>query len=1175
MAGSENIIKNEIIAHLEELPANTIYTLATGQYVTRGFEYYKKEKLLYFEWSEDHQVLEAKVQGSRLYSVSILIENNNLNYRCSCPAWSSFGNCKHVICTLITIKNILNPTHFSIGTHRSDYKDSLKTSLLSISEEFPKKGKPSHINPIPVRVDKEWKNSISTNSLTLEAGYGDYSIIIERGYFSGHFTLSLQRGDKLITPYSSYNIPMEIRWIVRESHNYYYDSDKRFLEYLQQYENTHPLFLKIKDKKIPVEWNSSLSFSSVTTLNAAKGIVTLNRLCISDDMVCPNPYLICNDIVADLENKRLGNIKDRKGWRAWKLFMQRMKQDDIDSNYSSSGIVRENDFIEPIQIPVSAFQKYQFSIPEEYKSNIQLKVGDELVSPLTAEPHYSITIEQDKTEREKMILRAWCNIEGLKDSPTKSFFIYLKYFGDESYLSSHLRAKKRRAILIKTFLTLLSTKQRGKADKIIKDFISTDVFHKRRIRFMAKQCLTDALSSLNAESSRLQFYNGKWYVVRNDRARESLLYTIPSEIFGIDIFNGIKAHNEMRIYADELYKHLSVLYLKLKKHNIPLFFKGKPVHVIKWEFSFDCTRESGIDWFEIKPEIQCSGKLVDNKSWQMALKQDGVVEEKDFIQILDSNSQQILKTIAGIAKENNNAKEKIREIVRVPRLQILDWIHLRNMGVKVRLSKEDEDLIERLNRFEKIEERPIPENLKANLRHYQKDAYYWLSFLYEHRFGACLADDMGLGKTIQAITLLAGIKEGKVKPVCPVQGPHLLVLPPSLLFNWENEIGRFYPDLKIHFYTGLERTTEFKDCDVFITTYGLIRRDIERLKKIQFNVIIFDEAQAVKNIYADVTGAVRQLNGYFKLTMTGTPLENHLGEYYSILDLSLPGLLGEYDNFKSYIKLDTSPSLELILRRTRPFVLRRTKEKILKELPPKTESDIYLELTDKQKVLYKKTVEMIRSTIDEAYHTKTTAQAQIIALTAILKLRQLCVHPKLLDPTMDEPSPKIEFLISKLRELIDEKHSALVFSQFTSFLNILEDVLKKSEMPFSRLDGSTAVKKRKGLVEGFQDCKEASIFLLSLKAGGQGLNLTRASYVFHLDPWWNPAVENQASDRAHRIGQKNKVSIMRILMRHTIEEKMMELKKKKLELYKTVMDDTIGKKRGLSISKSDFDYLLA
>src|SRR3972149_1794067 len=282
MVESKNIIKNEIIGHLEEIPANTIYDIAPSQYVTRGFEYYKKGRLLHFEWSEDQQVLEAKVQGSRLYSVSILIENNNLNYRCSCPAWSSFGNCKHVICTLITIKNILNPTHFSIGTHRSDYKDSLKTSLLSFSEEFPGKGKrpvyPASIKPSPAEVDKGQKNSISTNSLTLEAGYGDYSIIIERGYFSGHCTLCLQRGDKQISHYSSYKIPRELRWIVQESHSYYRDSDKRFLEYLQQYENTHPLFLKIKDKKIPVEWNSSLSFSSVTTLNAAKGIVTLNRL---------------------------------------------------------------------------------------------------------------------------------------------------------------------------------------------------------------------------------------------------------------------------------------------------------------------------------------------------------------------------------------------------------------------------------------------------------------------------------------------------------------------------------------------------------------------------------------------------------------------------------------------------------------------------------------------------------------------------------------------------------------------------------------------------------------------------------------------------------------------------------------------------------------------------------
>src|SRR4030067_3464715 len=243
---------------------------------------------------------------------------------------------------------------------------------------------------------------------------------------------------------------------------------------------------------------------------------------------------------------------------------------------------------------------------------------------------------------------------------------------------------------------------------------------------------------------------------------------------------------------------------------------------------------------------------------------------------------------------------------------------------------------------------------------------------------------MGLGKTLQAISLLVGIKEGTVNPASMSHGPHLLVLPPSLLFNWEREIERFYPDLKIHLYAGKERSTEFGDADVVLTTYGLVRRDIDKLKEIPFHVIIFDEAQAIKNIYADTTGAARQLRGHFKLTIHGTPLENHLGEYYSILDLALPGLLGEYDDFRANSKNDSSPLIDVILRRTRPFVLRRTKDKILKELPPKTESDIYLELSEKQKALYKRTVDMVRSKIEDAYENNTRAQAQIIALTAIL-----------------------------------------------------------------------------------------------------------------------------------------------------------------------------------------------
>ena len=491
----------------------------------------------------------------------------------------------------------------------------------------------------------------------------------------------------------------------------------------------------------------------------------------------------------------------------------------------------------------------------------------------------------------------------------------------------------------------------------------------------------------------------------------------------------------------------------------------------------------------------------------------------------------------------------------------------------MKLTPHDEEVVARLTRFDKIEPKPIPRGLKTELRLYQKEGYYWLSFLYEHRFGACLADDMGLGKTIQAIALLGAIKEGKISGPLSPAAPSLIVVPPSLIFNWEQEIERFYPKLRVHVYRGKDRTIRSEGCDVVLTSYGLIRRDIARLKEITFHVIVFDEAQTVKNIFAGATGAVRQLKGFFKVVLTGTPVENHIGEYYSILDLVLPGLLGDYREFQGKAKKDLSSFLPVVAEKTKPFVLRRTKERILKELPPKVEHDVYLELTEKQKAFYNRTVEEVRSTIDAAYKQKTASQAKIIALTAIMRLRQICLSPGLLLPDTKEISPKIEFLRDKLAELQEESHSALVFSQFTSFLDIVEDELRSGGFRIFRLDGSTPVLKRKDIVESFQGCADSAVFLLSLKAGGQGLNLTRATYVFHLDPWWNPAVENQASDRSHRIGQKNKVIVTRLLMRHTVEEKMMALKLRKTSLYRALMD-TPEKSAGKAITREDFNFLL-
>ena len=364
----------------------------------------------------------------------------------------------------------------------------------------------------------------------------------------------------------------------------------------------------------------------------------------------------------------------------------------------------------------------------------------------------------------------------------------------------------------------------------------------------------------------------------------------------------------------------------------------------------------------------------------------------------------------------------------------------------VHLPPEDEAVVDRLLHFERLEERPLPAGLRATLRPYQREGWHWLAFLYEHGFGACLADDMGLGKTLQAIILLGGIKEGLVRaPGGGGRRPHLIVVPPSLLFNWESEIRKFFPGLAVASYAGAERSTDFGGADVVLTTYGLVRRDLARLKEIPFDVIVFDEAQAVKNAAADTTGAVRQLQARFKLAMTGTPVENHLGEYVSILDLAVPGLL---DDVKE-------GQVEQIVRRTRPFVLRRTKEQILEELPPKVETDIYLDLTEHQKMLYRRTVESVKSTIEAAYRSRTAAQARIIALTALLRLRQICVSPQLVDPAHHETSPKIGFLIAQLRELLDEGHRALVFSQFTSFLDLLEPELERGGIAFVRLDGST------------------------------------------------------------------------------------------------------------------------
>ena len=1131
--------QREILDLLRAYPAGQIYTIAPKQFIVRGFEYYANAGLRSLEWNEDFSVLTAKVRGTKLYSVGLSLNGGGFKHTCNCPAWSPYSNCKHVICSLVTIKNLLQPEIFRGYNQDEEHRNYLLKCL----------------NNGPVPLPEKEKTT-------------GYSILIEKR--NGIPYISLQLDGKTLSEFSPH-IPYELRRLIGRDYSTAYGKLMDLSQYLRKYGNKHPVIFRTNEGESSYAFDTKSVYSCKTELDASGNSVKVGKFCFRNDELIRNP-VIADDFAFDADAKRFGIIRSKIGWMFWNDFFDLNYKDPLNDEQDNG----PPDFnCSSFYMPLKTFRKKVISYPSsegDKPEHLMLRIEGKEATPYRPGTSYRLIIIPSGDGR--FILKAECLYDiGALNSSAACLFRFFPITNQG--LNPSLRATKRKALLYKAFFDMLSAENKAQAEDVIKRTLACGDFQTYKLKHDARTVLKNRLSVFLRDENDLLLHDGKWISVNVDKKKQLLLYKIPCELFGWTIFQDTPGYKQMVVRSKDLYEKLPLLYERLKEENIELLFDNIPVKTSQWEFSFDASRQAGIDWFEIRPEIRCNGELIDDAAFLEMLYRKGAVEKDGCIRMMDSNSRKIMDIISTIYKTGGMSRDRNKEIANVPRLQILDWVTLRNSGVRVKLPPEDEKIIEGLTSFERIELRPLPSNLKAKLRPYQKDGYYWLAFLYESRFGACLADDMGLGKTVQAISLLGGIKEGKVAyPVKQSGLPHLIVMPPSLLFNWENEIKRFYPELKIAFYTGRERSASFDGFDAILTTYGLVRRDADKLREIRFDVIIFDEAQAIKNIYADTTGAVRRLKANFKLAMTGTPLENHIGEYYSIIDLSLPGLLGDFEHFKPLMKQDASPSLDMIIRRTKPFVLRRTKDKILKELPPKIETDIYLDLTDRQKALYKKTVEQIRTAIDNAYLTKTQAQAQIIALTAILKLRQLCVSPRLIAPETKDPSPKIDFLIGNLQELLKEDHSALVFSQFTSFLDILQEDMEKHEIAFLRLDGSTQVKKRKHLIEKFQNGHGPSIFLLSLKAGGQGLNLTKASYVFHLDPWWNPAVENQASDRAHRIGQKNKVTITRILMRHTIEEKMMVLKKKKLELYKAVMEDMSGSRKGLSITKSDFNFLL-
>jgi superfamily II DNA or RNA helicase len=588
----------------------------------------------------------------------------------------------------------------------------------------------------------------------------------------------------------------------------------------------------------------------------------------------------------------------------------------------------------------------------------------------------------------------------------------------------------------------------------------------------------------------------------------------------------------------------------------------RPAGSVAWNVS------SGIDWFELSAAIDFGGVTAELPALLEALaKGSRAVELSDgSMGILPDALSSQIEPLAALAQRHDGR-------LRYGRIQMALLDALLAGQPQAHVDEAFERIREELARGERPEAQDEPEGFQGTLRHYQREGLGWLSFLERMGLGGCLADDMGLGKTIQVLAMFVR-RQRMLGEEGVAHRPSLVVVPKSLVFNWIEEARRFAPSLRVLNYTGNARageSTVLADHDLVLTTYGTLRRDIVTHRETEFDYVVLDEAQSIKNAASQAAKACRLLRARHRLALTGTPVENHIGELWSIFEFLNPGQLGSAARLKRFLTGGRT-SAEVVARAVRPYLLRRTKTQVLSDLPEKTEQTLFCELGEEQRKAYDELREHYRVELSGRIGRMGIGRSRIAVLEALLRLRQTACHPGLVDPArIDQPAAKLDTLLDQLDEVLDEGHKVLVFSQFTSFLAILRRRLDERSLTYEYLDGKTT--DRQSRVQRFQEDADCRLFLVSLKAGGQGLNLTAADYIYILDPWWNPAVEAQAVDRAHRIGQTRRVFAYRLIARDTVEEKIVALQDRKRELAESIVraDESMVS----SLTAEDVELLLS
>lgn len=580
---------------------------------------------------------------------------------------------------------------------------------------------------------------------------------------------------------------------------------------------------------------------------------------------------------------------------------------------------------------------------------------------------------------------------------------------------------------------------------------------------------------------------------------------------------------------------------------------------------------SGLDWFDAKIEIEFEGQRVGITDIKKAL-----AAKQSFVQLGDGTlgilPDEWLKRYSLLFKVGDGKTDKLR--LSKYHMSVIDELYENRDASEISFALDEK--FERLREFKQIPETVPPAQLQPVLRPYQTAGFQWLNYLNDVGWGGILADDMGLGKTVQALAMLHHYRtrEGNIKAI--------VICPTTLIYNWENEIKKFTPELTWLIHHGSMRTRDvetLQKANVIITTYGTLRSDIQVLMKIDYDYIVLDESQAIKNPASKVTRAACLLNGKNKVCMSGTPLQNNTFDIFAQMNFLNPGLLGSMEFFRNEFatpidKFGEQEQKEHLRKLLYPFILRRTKEQVAKDLPEKTETILFCEMEKEQRKIYEAYRNSYRDKIMGTIDQQGIDKSQLTILQGLMKLRQICDSPAILNEEDKYPnhSIKLDELTREITENIGE-HKALVFSQFLGMLALIKERLNQDGISYEYFDGSTSINERQRSIDNFQSNDECRVFLISLKAGGVGLNLTAADYVYIVDPWWNPAVEQQAIDRTHRIGQTKNIFAYRMICVDTIEDKILQLQERKRKLASELISDDANFVK--SLTKADVEYLFS